>query len=763
MNKAITQGLVLMPPPFSAGLALWSREDGLSGQGSYLGQPNAAYLPSDQDFAGCLELQKTSAVQKLRCFQSIPCQPGMYLRVTARVKAISGALPTVRIAGWAGSGSGTNVTSADQQGPSVSLTGYGTVVTISAIIGSGNRPGVDMVWGTAPAFGHFGLDLTGPTGGVVRIDDITIEDVTAVFHAEMFDWVDVRDYGAVGDGVTDDRAAFDAADTAAAGKTVVVSPGVYYIGSHLTFENPVQFEGTIVMPDSQRLACTRNYNLDTYAAAFGSELTGFKKALQVLFYFTDHVTLDLNGRRVELTAPINVAALCGLTNFSTRRALVNGNLVAVPGTAWNTQTVSAVATYTVGNQLMLTGVANIAAIPVGARISGTGVGREVYVTSKNVGASTITLSRPLWAAAGTRTFTFERYAYLLDFSGFTELTRFQIKEVEFSCAGIASGINLATAGAIFDVSECMFGLVKDRAITSSGEGCQDLHIDRCQFFSADQGQPAQNRVSIVFNANANDIKIRDNRASRFAHFGVVAGSGAIFLGNHFFGGDDVLLNGIRRAGVVLTLANSKTFFTGNYVDNYFIELSNEHDATPTFGSEYSFGGLTITGNIFICQHTAPWFSWIVVNPRGPGHFISGLTVTSNVFSARGEDIDRVESIDTSTATLAFNSFRNVNFEQNTFNGVVQRAVSPMLIEHVQNTESDTWAINSNNLLPFGGRARNVTAVVAEGAITNGAGAAQFVTPYAQVEQGAGGQFANLRWPSAVKGRVQVTLRVDNPV
>ena len=25
MNKAITDGLVLMPPPFSAGLTLWSR------------------------------------------------------------------------------------------------------------------------------------------------------------------------------------------------------------------------------------------------------------------------------------------------------------------------------------------------------------------------------------------------------------------------------------------------------------------------------------------------------------------------------------------------------------------------------------------------------------------------------------------------------------------------------------------------------------------------------------------------------------------
>ncbi len=34
MNKAITDGLVLMPPAFAAGLNLWSREDGLAGQGT---------------------------------------------------------------------------------------------------------------------------------------------------------------------------------------------------------------------------------------------------------------------------------------------------------------------------------------------------------------------------------------------------------------------------------------------------------------------------------------------------------------------------------------------------------------------------------------------------------------------------------------------------------------------------------------------------------------------------------------------------------
>ncbi len=762
MNKAITEGLVLMPPPFSAGLNLWSSEDGRPGQDSYAGQPSAAFVPSDQDFGGCLELQKVTATQKLRCFQQIPIQPGLYLRLTARVKAVSGALPTVQVAAWAGNASGGNVAAADQTGPAVALTGYGDTVEVTAIIGSGNRPGVDMVWGTAPVYGHFGLNLTGPTGGVVRIDDITIADVTDVFHTEMFDWVDVRDYGAVGDGTTDDRAAFDAADAAAAGKTVVVSPGSYFIGAHLTFENPVQFEGTITMPESQRLSCTRNFNLDTYAAAFGSELLGFRKALQALFHFTDHVVLDLNGRKVELTAPIDVAALAGISSFAERRVLTNGQLACVAGSAWDTDTVTAVATYSTASANTLSAVANLASIPIGARVSGTGVGREVYVTGRNLGAGTLTLSQPLWAAAGTRSFTFSRYAYMLDFSGFSSLSRFEVSKIEFLCNFDCSGVMLAQSGAVFKLVDSVVNRPKDRALTSIGSGCQDLHIDQCEFLSAEMGLPAQNRTTIVFNANANDIKIRNNRAVRFAHFGVVAGNGGIFAGNHFFGGDEEEL-GVRRAGVVITSTNSKTFFTGNYIDNHFLEFSNEHDADPAFASEYSFGGVTITGNVFDSQDVAPWFAWIVVKPRGPGHFLSGFTVTSNVFRARDTYVDRAEAVDTSHATLATNSFRNVTFGSNTFNGVVQPSASPVLVEHVQNTAADTWTIDAAGYLPFGGRARNVTAVVAEGALTNAAGAAQFVAPYAQTEQGAGGQYAQLKWPAAVKGKVQVTLRVDNPI
>ena len=39
----------------------------------------------------------------------------------------------------------------------------------------------------------------------MRIDDIEVEDITSAFNRTMMDWVDVRDFGAVGDGVTDDQ------------------------------------------------------------------------------------------------------------------------------------------------------------------------------------------------------------------------------------------------------------------------------------------------------------------------------------------------------------------------------------------------------------------------------------------------------------------------------------------------------------------------------------------------------------------------------
>ena len=76
--------------------------DGTPGSPTYAGSPNAALVPADQDFSGCLEIIKTTSTVKLRYMGDTPILPGCYLRVRARVKAMSGNLPAVRIAAWAG-------------------------------------------------------------------------------------------------------------------------------------------------------------------------------------------------------------------------------------------------------------------------------------------------------------------------------------------------------------------------------------------------------------------------------------------------------------------------------------------------------------------------------------------------------------------------------------------------------------------------------------------------------------------------------------
>ncbi len=760
MNKAITDGLVLMPPPFSAGLNLWSREDGTPGAGSYQGQPNAALVTNDQDFAGCLELQKTEATQKLRSFAQTPIQPGLYLRVTARVKAVSGNLPSVRIAAWAGDVSGQNVVAVTQTGPTVALTTYGEVVTVSAIISPASRTGVDMAWGTVPVYAHVGLDLTGANGGVVRIDDIVVEDVTGIYIRKLMDWVDVRDYGALGNGSTNDATAFLAADADAQGREVLVPAGVFRLTSDVTINSRIRFAGTVSMPSSRKLTLTRNFDLDTYGQAFGSELEGFKRALQALFYYTDHVTLDLSGRRVDLSAPLDVAAVVGLTNFTNRRVVRNGSLNAVAGPGWTTTEVTSVATYSTSNNLTLTGVANVANIEVGSLVIGTGVGREVFVRSKNVAAGTVELSQPLWAAAGTRTYTFRRFRYMLDFSGFDLLSRFELEDIEINCAGECSAVMLAASGSTARFISCTFNRPKNRGLSSLGTGCQGLFVDMCQFLSNESALPAQDRISIALNINANDVKLRNNRVVRFAHFAIVHGTGHLIHANHFFQGDDEPA-GIRRAGLVFTQTNVSTVVTGNYVDNCFIEWGNEHDSEPQWNGEFSFGGLNVVGNVFIASNTTSAFRWLVVKPYGPGHFFNGFSILSNSFRLFNGDTDRVEMVDTTHAVIDFGLSRNVQVEGNGFFNVAQGIMNPVIVAHTQNTVADTWNVSAGGFVPFGARIRMVESVMPEGTIINGANAPRYMFPNAFPGTGTGNQ-AQLRWGEAVRGKAIVKMRMDLP-
>lgn len=762
MNKAVTDGLVFMPPAFSNDLSIWSSENGVTGSNTYASDYNAAFVPADQDFGGCLELLKTQATTKLRYMGQTPFLAGCYLRVTAKVKAISGNFPDVRIGAWPGGAGNQGVAGQVQFGPATTLTTYGEVVTISAIIGTGARPGVDMVWSGDVTYAHVGVDLTGSNGGIVRIDDIQVEDLTSAFLRDMIDWVDVRDYGALGDGTTDDHAAFEAADAASNGRSVLVPAGTYYLGDHVTINAPIRFQGTVTMPANKRLELTKSFDLPTYADAFGSELEGFRKGIQALFNFSDHEAFDMKGRKVDIDAPIDVqAAVENKTSFANRRVIRNGQINCLSSANWDTDVVTSSASYSTSNARVLSNVTNIASIAVGSHIwANVGVGREVYVKAVDVGRKEITLSQPLYGAPSSQTYTFSRFKYALDFSGFTNLQRFVLSDIEFLLADRASGVLLPTGGLTFHIKESFFTGPKDRAITSHGTGCQGLNLDRNQFLSSEQSKPVSERHTIAFNSNKNDVKLRDNRAVRFLHFGVMSGTGHLILGNHFFQGDAVQ-QGPRSAGLVITEPNMKTIISGNYIDNCSIEWTNEYDSAPGFQSEYSFGGLSIVGNIFMSSRVASWFRWISIKPYGPGHYLNGFNMTGNTFKQiSGPAVARVDNVDTTFAELDRSRFADVNIAGNTYHGVSREIRNPLTVPVTINSPSSVWEEDLSDHLPFGGMARIVTAISPEGAIRNGSNVAVYDLPYTTGKKGASGQSIRLHWPQAVKGKVFVTARVD---
>ena len=760
MNKAITDGVQLTPPPFANGLNVWSSGDGTPGSDTYANAANAAFVPADQDFGGALELQKISDTTRLRYMGETPLLPGCYLKITARVKAVSGNLPTVRIGAFAGGAGGTAITGVTTTGTSTALTTYGEVVEVSAIVGTGNRGGVDMVWGRAALYGHFGIDLTGQNGGVIRIDDIEIEDITSAFLPGMLAQVDVRDYGAVGDGTTDDSAAFDAAGAAAAGRTVLISAGTYYLGESVTFDTPVKFEGTVTMPDDKILLLRRNYDLPTYIEAFENEQLAFQKAFQALVNNVDHESLDMGGRRIVVTEPIDMATITGRTSYATRRVIRNGQFEAQGSTGWDTQTTTSQATYDPSNSRALTNVTNIANVQVGSLVTGNGVGREIYVRAVDIATQTITLNAPLYDAAGTQIFTFERFKFLLDFSNFSSLSKFAIDSVEVQCNGRSSGILLANSGVSFQLKDCYITRPKDRGVASHGGGCQGMIIDRCQFLSDEDALPVVDRVSIGFNVNANDAKVRNCRATRFRHFGLLAGSNNIFTGNHFFQGDSVP-DGVRSAGLVIARPHTASVITGNYVDNCFIEWTNERQPSPSFTSGFSFSALSITDNVFLSGDVAPWFSYIVVKPHGTDHFIAGLSVTGNKFRTINGGIDRVERVDTSFADLNYFRMKDIQFDGNSFHSVTFQVSNPLRVSHSQNTAASTWVIDTQQRLPFEGYARFVESVMPSDRIRTQASATRSYLPYATPNQGAGNDEVHLVWQEPVLGAVQTTIRMDS--
>lgn len=749
-------GNSIAPKSFHDGLSFWRSNLFDKTSAKIDTWSNAKVVNNPDDAFGTLVIQKSSGKIQIVHHNPIPILIGQYLEVRTKIAIKSGTAVSAKIVAVPITSSGTVVVGAPSEGPTIALNQNGAA-TVTAVFGSGNRPGVDMDWGLDFESCYIGIEINGSGSSEVHIERIEINDATGHFLSTNSDWVDIRDFGAVGNGSHDCRAAIVAADKEAKGRAIFIPKGDYFVGDDITILSPVRAYGRLVCAEDTAVMLADNYNLHRYVHVFKDEYFAFTKALQALFRFTDHETLDLCGRKITLSGPIDLQKLVKVTtrNVSPLR-IHNGQLSARSSSAWASDFVTSKASWSRDDANKLTNVANIDQIQMGSLVQGTGVGREVYVMSVDKTAKTLVLSAEISKAASSQDYTFVRFKFMIDCSGFTNLGRFEMSDMVFACGNRCSVWMLAQFGRDCRLANSWISDPKDRAICSFNEGCGSFSVDRCLFNSAEANESAKDRTSIAISTRKHDVKIRDNVATYFRHFAFLDGSGHVISGNHFFQGNR---NGTpdRSAGVVLTYKRAKTLIVGNYIDNSWVELTDEQSVYWTDKSSMSFGNLTVTGNIFTANSVGKEFSWIKLRPNGNNCYVDGILVTSNTFYVTGNyEVNRVESVIDDNGTLDMSRSKILRFENNAFKNVENRTICPITREIKQSTAKTTWSVNFSDAMPFGGQVLRAESVVGMSDLSKNE------QPLATLAYGTGGQSLGLKFSGATSGSVIVKVGADLP-
>jgi hypothetical protein len=176
-----SSALDLTPPDFAEGLDDWSAGDGSPGSPTYDELPDARICVGDDAFGTCLELRKVEPIQRLRYMAELPVGAAAFVEIATRVSCLRGPLPGARIAASPGGLHGRPVTDLPEAAPLLWLDAHGAVHALRAVVGPRAASGVDLVWDARALYAHVGLDLVGPTGGVVRIERFAVRDVSDRF------------------------------------------------------------------------------------------------------------------------------------------------------------------------------------------------------------------------------------------------------------------------------------------------------------------------------------------------------------------------------------------------------------------------------------------------------------------------------------------------------------------------------------------------------------------------------------------------------
>lgn len=180
MRSPAFPDLDLTPPSFGEGLHDWSRQDGSPESRTYGDAIDARIITGDPDFGQCLELVKTETRQRLRYMGELPVRPGHFIEASVRLKVLQGPMPTARMAATPGGAGGHILSGLPETGPEVEPAVLNAPMEYRVTIGPAADRRVDLVWGPEALYAHVGLDLTGPKGGLIRIENMCVRDVTSI-------------------------------------------------------------------------------------------------------------------------------------------------------------------------------------------------------------------------------------------------------------------------------------------------------------------------------------------------------------------------------------------------------------------------------------------------------------------------------------------------------------------------------------------------------------------------------------------------------
>ncbi len=570
-------------------------------------------------------------------------------------------------------------------------------------------------------------------------------------HDRIFDRasaaVDVRTFGAIGDGVADDSAAFDRAAAAAGPAGIVVPEGTFRLARDLVLEVPVRFLGRISQPAGRHAVFLRNLDHSSYRAAFGDR-EALDRALRALFAVQGPAVLDLEGRTVVLSRPLDFARLGGTLRGSGRKGIRNGTFAVAPGPAWEGETIRSRARFDPTDPCELRDVAPGARIAPGALVTGPGLGRAVHVREPETEGRTARLSLPGWGDAETGRYEFRRLRFALDFSGLGELGDFLLEDVRLDLRGAAAGILLPERHRSFRGIRLVVDAPAGQGLSGLGRLTSGLELDQCRF-------EAVGAQDVGMASAGASVRLRGCVFEGFAIAAVLSGRSNLVSGCRFVGGG----TGGRSTALLLTRREPRCEVVGTAFEGCGIDWTDEHESRFDAGRKAGFGGLGLVGNVFEATDAAEHETWLTIRAHRRAQPIRDLAVIGNTFAAIGGRSDRVETVCASGARLDLSRMRRIEWHGNTCRGVLFPAANPVTRQFRLRIPTRIWTLDPGGALPFGAVATEIVAVTAV-ELRNAAGDPVREIPSVGVDQRTGRLRA--QFPIPVSGALRVTIRCDGP-